>query len=94
MNYKRDNEPQGEIFLNKMELDKLKEEYSEFIVSADENLSIETQKSEAPLKFATSLNAFIIDGWVPSNKFEEIQTELQKSTGGKVSLTKIAEDIR
>jgi V/A-type H+/Na+-transporting ATPase subunit I len=75
------------------ELDKLKEEYSEFIIAADEHLSIETQKSEAPLRFATSANAFIIDGWVPSNKFDEIEMELQKSTGGKVYLTKITQEI-
>lgn len=77
----------------KTELDKLKEEYSEFIIAADEHLSIETQKSEAPLRFATSPNAFIIDGWVPSNKFDEIEMELQKSTGGKVYFTRIAQEI-
>ncbi|MDL5502062.1 MAG: V-type ATP synthase subunit I, partial [Candidatus Methanoperedens sp.] len=59
--------------LIKNELDNLKEEYSEFIIATDEHLSIETQKSEAPLKFATSPNAFVIDGWVPSNKFDEIE---------------------
>ncbi|NJD52603.1 MAG: V-type ATP synthase subunit I [Candidatus Methanoperedens sp.] len=79
--------------LIKTELDKLKEEYSEFIIATDEHLSIETQKSEAPLKFATSPNAFIIDGWVPSNKFDEIEAELHKNTGGKVYLTKIVEDV-
>ena len=79
--------------LIKTELDKLKEEYSEFIIATDEHLSIETQKSEAPLKFATSVNAFIIDGWVPSDKFGEIEAQLQKNTGGKVYLTKIVEEI-
>ncbi len=62
-------------------------------MQTDEHLSIETQKSEAPLKFATSVNAFIIDGWVPSNKFDEIEAELQKSTGGKVYLTRISEEV-
>lgn len=79
--------------LIKTELDKLKEEYSEFIIATDEHLSIETQKSEAPLKFATSANAFIIDGWVPSDKFDEIEAELQKNTGKKVYLTRIVEEI-
>jgi V/A-type H+-transporting ATPase subunit I len=79
--------------LIKTELDKLKEEYSEFIIATDEHLSIETQKSEAPLKFATSVNAFIIDGWVPSDRFGEIEAALEKNTGGKVYLTKIAEEI-
>ncbi|CAG0983199.1 V/A-type H+/Na+-transporting ATPase subunit I [Methanosarcinales archaeon] len=79
--------------LIKTELDNLKEEYSEFIIATDEHLSIETQKSEAPLKFATSANAFIIDGWVPSDKFDQIEAELQKNTDGKVYLTRIMEEI-
>lgn len=72
----------------KSELAKLKQEYSEFIIAADEHLSIETQKSEAPLRFATSQNAFIIDGWIPSDKFDEMEAELEKSAGGNVYLTK------
>jgi len=77
----------------KAELDNIKKEYSEFIIAADEYLSIETQKAEAPLKFATSPNAFIIDGWVPSLKYDEMEKELQKNTGGLVHLEKIEEDI-
>ena len=73
----------------KTELDNIKKEYSEFIIAADEYLSIETQKAEAPLKFATSPNAFIIDGWVPSIKYDEMEKELQKNTGGLVHLAKI-----
>ena len=65
----------------KAELENIKKEYSEFIIAADEYLSIETQKAEAPLKFATSPNAFIIDGWVPSIKYDEMEKELQKNTG-------------
>jgi V/A-type H+-transporting ATPase subunit I len=75
----------------KSELENIKKEYSEFILAADEYLSIETQKAEVPLKFATSPNAFLIDGWVPSKRFDEIDSELQESTGGLVYLT-ILED--
>jgi len=75
----------------KAELENIKKEYSEFIIAADEYLSIETQKAEAPLKFATSPNAFIIDGWVPSLKYDEMEKELQKNTGGLVYLAKIEE---
>jgi len=76
------------------ELDNIKKEYSEFIIAADEYLSIETQKAEAPLKFAESPNAFIIDGWVPSLKYDEMEKELQKNTGGLIHLEKIEEDIK
>ncbi len=78
----------------KSELDNIKNEYSEFITAADEYLSIETQKAEAPLRFATSPNAFIIDGWIPSRKYDEIEKELQESTGGLAYLTKIEEEVK
>ncbi|MDD5474676.1 MAG: V-type ATP synthase subunit I [Candidatus Methanoperedens sp.] len=77
----------------KSELDIIKKEYSEFITAADEYLSIETQKAEAPLRFATSPNAFIIDGWIPSRKYDEIEKELQESTGGLAYLTKVEEEV-
>jgi V/A-type H+-transporting ATPase subunit I len=75
------------------ELDGLKKEYSEFILAADEYLSMETQKAEAPLRFATSPNAFIIDGWVPAKKFTELETGLAKSSKGLVQLVKLEEEV-
>ena len=78
----------------KSELDNIKKEYAEFITAADEYLSIETQKAEAPLRFATSPNAFIIDGWIPSRKYDEIEKELQESTGGLAYLTRIEEEVK
>ncbi len=73
------------------ELDNIKKEYSEFIMAADEYLSMETQKAEAPLRFATSPNAFIIDGWVPTKKFAELESNLAESSRGLVHLTKLEE---
>ena len=78
----------------KSELDSLKKEYSEFITAADEYLSIETQKAEAPLRFATSPNAFIIDGWIPSRKYGEVEKELQEKTGGLAYMTKAEEEVK
>ncbi|MDD5615967.1 MAG: V-type ATP synthase subunit I [Candidatus Methanoperedens sp.] len=76
------------------ELDGLKKEYSEFILAADEYLSMETQKAEAPLRFATSPNAFIIDGWVPTKKFAELESGLAKSSKGLVQLIKLEEEVK
>ena len=75
------------------ELEGLNKEYSEFILAADEYLSMETQKAEAPLRFATSANAFIIDGWVPTKKFEALGSEL-KSSKGHVQLIKLEEEVK
>lgn len=76
------------------ELAAIKEEYSEFITAADEYLSIETEKAEAPLRFATSPNAFIIDGWVPTNKYGDLESILREGTGGQVFITKLTEEIK
>ncbi|TRZ91504.1 MAG: V-type ATP synthase subunit I [Methanosarcinales archaeon] len=76
------------------ELATIKAEYSEFITAADEYLSIETQKAEAPLRFATSSNAFIIDGWVPSNKYENLESNLKEGTGGQAFMTKLTEEVK
>ncbi len=78
----------------KSELENIKNEYSEFVLAADEYLSAETQKAEAPLKFATSPNAFIIDGWVPSRRFGEIESGLAESTRGLVYLARIEEEAK
>jgi V/A-type H+-transporting ATPase subunit I len=51
------------------EIDSVKAEYEDFILASEELLSIETQKKEAPLVFATSEHTFVIDGWIP--KVEE-----------------------
>jgi V/A-type H+-transporting ATPase subunit I len=59
-------------------LDKLRERYSKFILSAEEILAVEADKAESPLRFATTEHTFIIDGWVPK---AEIET-LKKVLGG------------
>ncbi|GFO97162.1 A-type ATP synthase subunit I [groundwater metagenome] len=76
------------------ELEGIKKEYSEFILAADEYLSMETQKAEAPLRFATSPNAFIIDGWVPTKKFAELESGLAESSRGLVHITKLEEKVK
>ena len=75
------------------ELENIKTEYSEFILASDEYLSVETQKAEAPLRFATSANAFVIDGWVPAEKFSEIEKELEESTGGLAYITQPTDKV-
>ncbi len=78
----------------KAELENLKKEYSEFVVAADEYLSVETQKAEAPLRFATSPNAFIIDGWVPTEEYGELESKLNQTTGGLAYITKLDEKVQ
>ncbi|OJH49403.1 ATPase V [Methanohalophilus portucalensis FDF-1] len=66
----------------------IKERYSDFILASDEILSIESQKSEAPLRIATSEHTFVIDGWVPSDEYNKLTRTLESSTDGRVFVSK------
>jgi V/A-type H+-transporting ATPase subunit I len=71
------------------ELKGLDDEFARFIVSSEELLAIDTQKAEAPLRFATSDNTFIVDGWVPQADFQKLRAGLAEATAGKVYVTQI-----
>lgn len=71
------------------EIRELNIKYAKFILASEELLAIDTQKAEAPLKFATSENAFVVDGWVPSNEYEQFKENLVKKTDDKVYVAKV-----
>ncbi|KXS46887.1 MAG: V-type H+-transporting ATPase subunit I [Methanohalophilus sp. T328-1] len=71
-----------------MSISDIKERYSDFILASDEILSIESQKSEAPLRIATSEHTFVIDGWVPSDEYNRMTRTLESSTNGRVFVSK------
>jgi V/A-type H+-transporting ATPase subunit I len=81
----------------KKKLQDMKKQYENIILATDEYLSIQTQKAEAPLKFATTANSFVVDGWVPSDQFDKLKSEVEGAAGGRVHVEKLgdkeAEDL-
>jgi V/A-type H+-transporting ATPase subunit I len=73
------------------EIDSVKAQYEGFILASEELLSIETQKKEAPLFFATSEHAFAIDGWVPDDEFETLKSRVEEATDNRVHVTRSGE---
>ncbi len=73
----------------KAEIDSLKAKYADFILASDEVLSIESQKAELPLRIATSANAFIIDGWTPTEDFDKVVSVVNSATNGKAYVTSL-----
>jgi V/A-type H+-transporting ATPase subunit I len=65
------------------EIGSLKDKYADFILSSNEVLSVEAQKSEAPLRVATSDSTFMIDGWVPADDFSELERVVKEATNGR-----------
>jgi V/A-type H+-transporting ATPase subunit I len=71
------------------DIEEMNKQYTKFILASEELLAIDTQKAEAPLKFATSDNAFVVDGWVPKNEFQSFKEKMLKATGDRVHVTTI-----
>ncbi|MCX6664902.1 MAG: V-type ATP synthase subunit I [Euryarchaeota archaeon] len=61
-------------------LEKVRRKHGEFILAAEEYLSIEVQKAEAPIKFATTTHSFIIDCWIPTKNVEHVKKTLEDET--------------
>ncbi|GAB7092336.1 V-type ATP synthase subunit I [Halorubrum luteum] len=63
------------------ELDAIKEEAAGFLLRAEEQLTIEAEKKQAPLSFATTENAFIAEGWIPTETYPAFEATLDDAVG-------------
>jgi len=66
-----------------------KEDAAGFLLRAEEQLTIEAQKKEAPLSFATTENAFVAEGWVPTDSFSAFKTAITESVGDHAEIEEL-----
>ncbi|MDV0445173.1 hypothetical protein MmiAt1_07300 [Methanimicrococcus sp. At1] len=71
----------------------LNEKYGNFILASDEYLSILSEKAELPLRIATSEHTFVIEGWVPTNNFDEFTAAVSNKTDDGVYITTLEVDM-
>ena len=71
------------------EYDRLREEWGGFLLAAEEELSIRVGKAEAPLSFATTENAFVAEGWLPADRYTELEGALVDAVGDRVEVEKL-----
>ncbi|WP_101295285.1 V-type ATP synthase subunit I [Halegenticoccus soli] len=71
------------------ELEELKLDIAGFLLAAEEKLTIEVQKTEAPLSFATTENAFVAEGWIPTKQYPHLTTALADAVGDHVEIEEI-----
>ncbi|SIR54970.1 V/A-type H+-transporting ATPase subunit I [Haladaptatus litoreus] len=71
------------------ELHDVKLDGAGFLLAAEEKLSIEVQKAEAPLQFATTENAFIAEGWIPTEKYNKLASDLDATVGDHVEVDEL-----
>jgi len=63
------------------ELDEVKLDAAGFLLAAEEKLSIDVQKREAPLSFATTDNAFVAEGWIPTEEYTDFAAAITEAVG-------------
>ncbi|MFC4448561.1 V-type ATP synthase subunit I [Halorussus aquaticus] len=71
------------------ELENVKFDTAGFLLAAEEKLSIDVQKAEAPLNFATTENAFVAEGWIPSKRYTELASALGDTVGDHVEVDEL-----
>ncbi len=80
---------EGEKAPLRQTLKDLRKQHEDMILAADEYLSIQTQKTEAPLRFAETGNAFVIDGWLPTEQFGPLKSGLESAANGRIEVQKL-----
>ena len=72
-----------------VQIDALREKHAEFLVACDELLSMDVERAEAPLRFATTDHAFIAEGWVPSKNVADLSEKIAAASGGRAFVTEL-----
>ena len=70
-----------------------KKKHADFLVACNELLTSDIQKAEAPLRFATTDQAFVAEGWVPANEVAGLMKAIDQVTGGKSYVTEFPIDL-
>lgn len=73
------------------ELAKLRDRHAAFLRAAEEHLTIETEKADAPLSFASTEHAFVVEAWVPRQSVEDVRRALERATAGTVHIDAVGE---
>ena len=70
-----------------------KAKYADLLAACDEVLSCDVERAEAPLRFATTEETFVLEGWVPFDDVEKIKAGLNQAAGGKIFVEVDEENI-
>ena len=73
------------------ELSNLRKKFANDIRACEEQLLINVNKAEAPLRFATTTHTFMIEGWVPLKKLSAVKKKLDDVTDGGLYIEELEE---
>jgi V/A-type H+-transporting ATPase subunit I len=73
------------------ELEVLRRKHANYILALEEYLSIESEKADAPTRFATTANSFMVDCWIPEKELSKVKSQLDTRTNGSLYITTLDE---
>jgi len=82
-------EIEAELEKVETELETIRVNEGPFLLALEEELTIRAEKTEAPLRFATTERSFIVEGWVPSSQYDQLATTLESEIGGRIELSEL-----
>jgi V/A-type H+-transporting ATPase subunit I len=82
----------GEIAGVNQKIAGIRERHTDFLVACDELLTADVERAEAPLRFATTEETFITEGWVPGDRADRIREALEKATNGRIYIEELEVD--
>jgi V/A-type H+-transporting ATPase subunit I len=71
----------------------LKEIHASFLLAADELLTADVERAEAPLRFAVTDQAFVAEGWIPTEELSAVTASLERVTNGKIHVEELPIDF-
>jgi len=87
--HSREREIEANLDTVEQQLEDKRIEVAGFLLAAEEQLAIDVQKREAPLTFATTENAFIAEGWMPTEEFGQFRSAVESAAGEAVDVDEL-----
>ena len=87
-------EIKGELAGIEQKSGELRKAHGEWLLASEELLTTDVEQKEVPLRFATTEQTFIAEGWVPAPEADRFVSRLNSALGGKIFVTELpAEEV-
>lgn len=86
---KRRTDLRGRLGQIEAKIDAIKGRHAAALYALEEALSIEADKATSPVRFRTTKNSFVVEGWVPAARFAAVEARVTEATEGKVYVTQL-----
>lgn len=80
---------EGRLAKADAEIGRLAAEHKDFLLAAEEHVGIQVEKAEAPLAFASTEHAFVVDTWIPMGAVPDVESALRTATRDNVHFARL-----